>query len=59
VICCSCFGQSDAMYKLPKFPEIVQTKLNSKDLLAFGPGAKCKGLLVDALHDDLRKRGIL
>jgi hypothetical protein len=50
---------SPAVYKLPKFPDMVQTKLSSKDASAFGPGTKFKGLLVDALYSDLRKHGIL
>ena len=47
------------IYTLPKLPKELQVALQSKDANLFGPAAKARRLLTDALYDDLRKRGIM
>jgi len=47
------------IYTLPKLPKELQVALQSKDVNLFGPAAKARWLLTDALYDDLRKRGIM
>jgi len=56
VILCSSTG---AVYRLPCFPRELQAALSSKDSKLFQPGSKFKRLLVTAVYDDLRKRGLL
>jgi len=44
---------------LPLFPREVMAKLTNKELATFGPGTKGKSMVVEALYDDMRKRGIM